>query len=65
MITPRTPLNNVVQLCTLIDSMMPAPDQNPTDDAEKTDKFFVFCLIWSMGACIVDEDREKFELYVK
>lgn len=64
-ITPRTALNNIIQLCSLIDAMFPPPDQNPTDDAEKTDKFFVFCLIWSLGASLVDEDREKFELFVK
>lgn len=64
-ITPRTALNNLIQLCNLIDAMLPAPDQNPTDDAEKTDKFFVFCLIWSFGASLVDDDREKFELFIK
>lgn len=64
MITPRTNLNCVKQLCDLIDSMMPEPDQNPNDEFDKMDKFFIFCLMWSIGSCLLDEEREKFNNFV-
>jgi dynein heavy chain len=64
LITPRTPLNCIKQLCDLIDSMFPKPDQNPNDQFDKMDKFFIFCIMWSLGSCLVDEDREKFNQFV-
>jgi dynein heavy chain len=64
LITPRTNVNVVKQLCDLIDSMLPEPEQNPSDEFDKMDKFFIFCLIWSIGGCIVEEDREKFNNFV-
>ena len=63
-ITPRTTLNVIQQLCDLVDSMMPAPDQNPNDEFDKMDKFFIFCIIWSLGGCLVVDDREKFNQFV-
>jgi dynein heavy chain len=64
LITPRTNLNVVKQLCDLIDCMMPEPEESPNDEVDKMDKFFIFCLMWSVGACIVGEDREKFNQFV-
>jgi dynein heavy chain len=63
-ITPRTTLNVIQQLCDLVDSMMPAPDQNPNDEFDKMDKFYIFCIIWSLGGCLVVDDREKFNQFV-
>lgn len=63
-ITPRTNLNCVKQLCDMVDTMLPEPDQNPNDEFDKMDKFFIYCVMWSIGSCIVAEDREKFNQFV-
>jgi dynein heavy chain, axonemal len=63
-ITPRTNLNCITQLCDLIDSIFPEPDQNPNDEFDKMDKFYIFCIIWSIGGCLIEEDREKFNSFV-
>jgi dynein heavy chain len=62
-ITPRTNLNLVEQLCNLIDTVLGAPDDTPMDTSE-LDRPFLFCLTWSLGGCLVMEDREKFNLFV-
>jgi len=66
-ISPRTNLNCVKQLCDLIDSMLPEPDQNnpPPEEIEQLDRFYIFCLIWSLGGPLVEEDREKFSDFVR
>jgi hypothetical protein len=48
----------------MIDSMMPEPEANPNDEFDKMDKFYIFCLMWSIGGCIISEDREKFNQFV-
>lgn len=63
-ITPRSPLNCIQQMCNLIDGMMPPVEQNPSDEIEKMDKFFIFCVIWSIGACLIDDDRDKFNAFI-
>ena len=62
-ITPRTNLNLVQQLCTLIDSML--PDQEAPEEFDQLEKFFIFCLVWSFGGSLVEEDREKFSEFLK
>jgi len=63
MITPRTNLNCVVQLCTLIDSML--PDEEPPQEFDELEFFYIFCLIWSLGGSLVEEDREKFSEFLR
>lgn len=65
-ITPRTNLNLVTQLCWLIDCMLPPLDSNPPppEDADSLEKFFMFCLTWSLGASLVADDREHFSDFV-
>jgi dynein heavy chain len=65
-ITPRTNLNCIVQLCDLVDSMLPPADatQPPPEDADALDMFFVFCITWSLGACLVESERETFSDFV-
>ena len=63
-ITPRTNLNLVQQLATLIDSILPAPDQNPPQEVEQLERPFIFCLVWSFGGALVSEDRDKFSQFV-
>ncbi len=64
-ITPRTNLNLVQQLATLIDSIIPPPDQNPPQEVDQLERLFIFCLIWSLGGSLVSEDRDKFSEFVR
>ena len=59
----RTNLNCVQQLCTLMDSLL--PEDNSLQEVEHLEKLFIFCLIWSFGANLVAEDREKFDQFLK
>lgn len=73
-ITPRTNLNIIQQLCTMIDAMMPPSkkDDEPHKDNEEEapqdigelEPLYLFCLIWSAGACLVEEDRKIFNDFV-
>ena len=62
-ITPRTNLNCVTQLCDLVDSML--PENEPPQEFEQLEKFFIFCLTWSLGGALVEEDREKFSEFLR
>ena len=62
-ITPRTNLNLVQQLCNLMDTVLGSVDDTPVDTSE-LDRPFLFCLTWSMGGALVQEDREKFNVFV-
>ena len=64
-ITPRTNLNLVRQLCDLVDSMLPEPEQNPPEEFDQLEKFFIFCITWSLGGSLVEADREKFSEFLK
>jgi dynein heavy chain len=63
-ITPRTNLNLVQQLCTLIDAMLPEVDNDPPTEYSELEHLYLFCLVWSCGACIVDEDRPAFNSFI-
>jgi dynein heavy chain len=62
LITPRTNLNLVRQLCDLIDSMLPAPDAQPPppEEVDQLERLYIFCLIWSLGGTLVQKDRDIF-----
>lgn len=53
----------VRQLCTLLDSMI--PKTNPPTEITQLEQLFVFCVIWSIGSCLVSEDREKLTKFIK
>lgn len=46
------------QLCNLIDSILPQKNLSP--DINLIEQVFVFSCVWSIGACIIAEDRDKF-----
>jgi dynein heavy chain len=60
---PRTNLSCVQQLCTLMDALL--PEENPPQEFEQLEKIFIFCLIWSFGANLNAEDRDKFDQFLK
>ena len=63
-ITPRTNLNLIQQLCKLFDCVIAAPEDNPPMDTSELERPYLFCLTWSMGACLVLEDRDAFNYFV-
>jgi dynein heavy chain len=63
-ITPRTNLNLVTQLCYLIDSILPDPENNPPQDVVELEKLYLFCLVWSLGGALTSDDREKFNQFI-
>jgi dynein heavy chain len=62
-ITPRTNLNCVQQLCTLFDALL--PPENAPQEIEQLEKTYIFCLIWSFGGSLVNDDREKFDKFIR
>lgn len=55
----RTNLNMIQQLTKLIDSMI--IDEDKCQDANLLEYMFIFCIIWSLGACLQQSARVKFE----
>jgi len=63
-ITPRTNLNLVEQFCKLFDCILAAPEDNPPMDTSELERPYLFALTWSLGGALVQEDREKFNVFV-
>ena len=52
-------------MATLIDSIIPEPDQNPPQEVDQLERLFIFCLIWSLGGALHQDDREKFSEFIR
>ena len=63
MIVPRTNLNMVIQLCSMLDSLAPH-DKDLTDPAV-LEAVFLCALVWSLGACLLETDRVIFDKFVR
>jgi len=55
--------SSIKQLCTLLDAML--PKVNPPTEVSQLEPIFVFCMTWSIGACLQSQEREKFSKYVR
>jgi len=55
----------VKQLTDLIDSMLPDPENNPPEEFDQLEKFFIFCLTWSLGGAVLESNREIFSDFLK
>jgi dynein heavy chain len=74
-ILPVTNLNLVTQLCNMLDSLLPQPDEETKEKGgagaglalgtATLECYFLTALYWSLGACLVEESRVKFDAYVK
>ncbi|ORX45970.1 hypothetical protein BCR36DRAFT_332447 [Piromyces finnis] len=63
LVIPITSLCMISQLCCLLDTMIP---EGKTQVSENVlEGIFIFCIIFSIGAGILEEDREKFSEMVK
>jgi dynein heavy chain len=64
---PHTNLNMVTQLCTMLDILL--TEERAVADAQVFEAVFVFCMVWSLGATVVQnsavQDRERFDRFLK
>ncbi|KAJ2948630.1 hypothetical protein O0L34_g7885 [Tuta absoluta] len=65
-IVPQTPLNLVTQLCYMISGLLPnREDKNEAIDRTIVECVFMVSMYNSLGASIIDDGRNDFDLYVK
>ncbi|XP_047141246.1 dynein axonemal heavy chain 10 isoform X1 [Hydra vulgaris] len=64
-IVPLTNLNMVTQLCSVLKALLPAPETNVFHGEVVIESIFIFSLVWSIGAGLLDDDRIKFDAYLK
>lgn len=69
-VIPQTGLNMITQLCKMIESIYPQPDENlrPPDEEVDTDlinAIFVTALYNSVGAALIDACRNDFDEFMK
>ncbi|EDV22455.1 uncharacterized protein TRIADDRAFT_50643 [Trichoplax adhaerens] len=64
-IIPLTTLNFVHQLTVLLDALLPLPETNTILDSRVLESLFINSLVWSLGAGLEEDSREKFDQYVK
>jgi dynein heavy chain len=62
-IIPATNLNMITQLCTLLQILL--PDQKTSLPEPVVEAQFIFCLVWSLGAALIESDRLRFSEAVK
>ena len=65
----------VTQLCYMLDTLLPQPDEETKEKggpaaglgigAATLECYFLVALYWSLGACLIEESRTKFDTYVK
>lgn len=63
LIMPYTRINMVSQLCTIIESLLPS--LHKVRDEKELECIFLFCLTWSLGGGVVDNERARFDKFVK
>lgn len=57
LVIPVSSIGMIAQLTTLIDSLLPEAKIKIEDNV--IESIYIFCLIWSLGAPLVDEGRQK------
>ena len=62
-IVPRTNLNMVEQLCKMIDSLL--PNDGAEQDYGVLEAVFISSLAWSMGGCLIEDDRVVLDKLLK
>eukprot|EP00048_Salpingoeca_helianthica_P012901 m.192885 g.192885 ORF g.192885 m.192885 type:complete len:4604 (+) comp15437_c5_seq116:137-13948(+) len=62
-IVPRTNLNMVTQLCSMLDSLLPVG--RDIVDAPVLEAIFLCAVSWSLGACLLETERVVFDKYLR
>jgi dynein heavy chain, axonemal len=66
MIVMQTDLNMVVQLCMMLDAILPHTENDKIIyDDEVLECAFIQCMYSSLGASLMDDSRTRFDLFVK
>jgi len=60
---PRTNLNVLTQMFHLLDSLLPEEENPP--DSDILENLFIFCIMWSVGTCLTDLSKKRFEEYIR
>ncbi|CAM9103575.1 unnamed protein product [Discosporangium mesarthrocarpum] len=60
-VIPITNIDLVKQLCSSLDGFLDVDIEDRTD----IEGIYIFCLVWSMGAALVKESRERFDQFLK
>lgn len=59
-IQPRTELNLVKQMCSLVDILIEDTKYMELMDEELLNRIFIFSCVWGLGSCLEFNDRKKF-----
>lgn len=60
---PLTNLNMASQCCTLLGCVI--PEDSDMVEPRALEALFIFCLMWSIGSCLVDTDRKRYDQFIK
>ncbi|XP_041836758.1 dynein heavy chain 8, axonemal-like [Melanotaenia boesemani] len=57
--------NYIMQSVNLLEGLLPTKDTGRFAGNKYLERLFVFCLMWSLGALLELEDRDKLEVYIR
>lgn len=60
---PRTNLNLVEQMTRMLDSIL--DEDEPVQEIDAVEFIYIFCIVWSLGACLKPDARRKFEDFLR
>ncbi|GLD50869.1 dynein heavy chain 8, axonemal [Lates japonicus] len=57
--------NYIMQSVNLLEGLIPTKETGGLAGSRHMERLFVFCLMWSLGALLELEDRDKLEIYIR
>lgn len=57
--------NYITQSVNLLEGLLPAKEVSGFAGSKHLERLFVFCLMWSLGALLELEDRDKLEVFIR
>ncbi|CAM9109021.1 unnamed protein product [Choristocarpus tenellus] len=61
-VIPITNLDLVKQLCSSLEAFL---GTNAVEDSTDVEGIYMFCIVWSIGAALVKDSRDRFDAFVK